>query len=290
MAYESMTFVDAPSTATPLSAQNMNNLVEGIDEALARLYSTENGVFFVYTNNDGSSVKIVQMTENYTVLNQSRVTPYIHAETGELKFRSIHIGASVSAISALTFINAAYLEKVYIHNTEGAIGIADGAFATADVKVMYDYIEAGKIGEINDEIDNLSDTVKSILNSDLRTQSVVYADFSGNYYIDPAEVPTDLFAVYIPQGTGSIVLSDYENNWHTAPGSGTKTRNIYVYDSPERITVYIEEGIENLIPKDYIYFLQLSQTYLSGLSDIAAANEELEAVLDGTYVPESEGE
>lgn len=259
-----MTFVDAPSTATPLNAQNLNNLVEGIDESLTRLYTTEKGVFFVYSNSDGSSVKITQMAENYTVLNQSRVTPYIHAETGELKLRSIHIGASVSAVSALTFISAAYLEKVYIHNTEGAIGIADGAFASTDVKVMYDYIEAGTIGALSDRVDDLSSTVKSILNSDLRTQSVVYADFSGNYYIDPTEVPSDLFAVYLPQGVGEIVLSDYESNWHTAPGSGTKTRNIYVNDSPERITVYIEPGVENLIPKDYIYFLQLSQTYLSG--------------------------
>lgn len=292
MAYESMTFVDAPSTATPLNAANMNNLVEGIDEALARLYTTEKGVFFIYTNSDGSTVKITKMTSNYTVLNQTRVKPYINAETSELKLRIIHIGSSISAISAGTFLNASYIETVYVHNAQSSIGIADGAFADADIPILYDYTDStlyNSIQTLSDRTTATENTIKSILNSDFRTQSVIYADYSGNYYVDPAEIPSDLFAVYLPQGTGDIVLSDYESKWHTLPGSGNKTRNIYVYDSPERVTVYIEEGVENLIPKDYIYFLQLSQTYLSGLSDIAAANEELEAVLDGTYVPEENG-
>lgn len=44
MAYEPITWQDAPSTATPLSAENLNHMEEGISSAHGALASTVIGV------------------------------------------------------------------------------------------------------------------------------------------------------------------------------------------------------------------------------------------------------
>jgi hypothetical protein len=250
-------------------------------------------IYMIYRENAGTgySYSIKELTRS--VLNADIISPYIAAETESKKLVAVHIGSQVAAISAGAFTGALNLTDVYIHNEYGALGIADGAF-NPTVNFHYDFTKPSLYVEIQGLLDGQSESNDLLTAISPLSEDIVCVDVDGTFYINPAETPDGLLAVFIPKTETYIDVATYAGHWRRAPGSGVELKRIYVHNSPENVAIYSGET-EIEAPLDYIYFTEISHAYLTGLaarvaalegqmSGVDAANAELESVLNGTYV------
>lgn len=275
MAYHSMEFVDLPQEISPINAENLNNMIAGIDEAKADVAGKENSdnkvltyntmipvelnvtkfpsmrtlaalmmvyfpqkTIFVFRENasTGSYTYSFSADDNTTVFNQTIVNSFLAMQTSTKKLVSVYIGSQVAAISAGAFLQASYLENMYVNNSPEKIGIADGVFSSDDFPVYYLRVSKDLYKRINNKLDNADYSVEKNNLSEELQELLDYLEQNADnccLMLDDGEITSLNQPVYAQSRVKHLFIAT--GNLATQLGVDEYTICEMVYDSPYQI-------------------------------------------------------